>query len=157
MWRRATSSSISSSSIGCRSITSIFLVSFGVVVVRINGMAFVIISFTCVCSWPSCCLVPASNVVVGIRVACYHYFLGDFLGCPFNYFVVGVDISCLFSRYASSNFSLSTVFSRSYFLVGVDFGVVFDINLQTTLLGFSVGVDVSWLVGDFLVGVVVWC
>ena len=102
-------------------------------------------------------LFSAGNVVVGIRVACYHYFLGDFLCCPFNYFVVGVDISCLFSRYASSNFSLSTVFSRSYFLVGVDFGVVFDINLQTTLLVFSVGVDVSWLVGDFLVGVVVWC
>ena len=35
--------------------------------------------------------------------------------------------------------------------------MVFDINLQTTLLDFSVGVDVSWLVGGVLVGVVVWC
>ena len=58
LWRRATSSSISSSCIGCRSITSIFSVSFGVVVVRINGVEFVIISFTFFCRSLSCCLVP---------------------------------------------------------------------------------------------------
>ena len=29
--------------------------------------------------------------------------------------------------------------------------------MPTTLLVFSVGVDVSWLVGGFLAGVVVWC
>ena len=146
---------ILTSSVGCRSITSIFPVSFGVIVVKITGMVVCIISFTFVCGSPSCCLVQtmllllvSGSIVIIIFLEIFSVALSIILLYGWIYLVRFLDV-------ASSNFSSLTVFSRSYFLFGVDFGVVFDINLQTTLLVFSVGVDVSWLVGVFLVGVVV--
>ena len=90
-WRRAILSSISSSSVGCRSITSIFPVSFGVVVVRMCGMVVFIITFTFVCSSPSCCWVPTILLLL----------------------VSGLLVIIFF---------LETIFSRSYFLFGVDLG-----------------------------------